>query len=250
MTFEAISNFRDFGGYKTPGGRVARGKLFRSGQLSRATAADHDRLAGLGLTLIVDLRMSGECAREPTLWPDGFSATRIGQESAGGALAPHEAIRAETVDGAREAMRAFYGRTFHSTRYRPLFGRAIAALAETQGGALFHCAAGKDRTGLLCGLILRMLGVHRDDAVEDYLQTNIQAPPDRRLPEIRERSFGLYGRHFADETLLAYAWIEADYLDRAFAAIDARPGGLDRYLADDLGISPIQRRALEARLIV
>src|SRR5262245_24069688 len=78
LDFEGIENFRDFGGYATAcGGRLATGRLFRSGHHATATDADLARLADLGIAAIVDLRHSAEREREPSRRWDACAAEII-----------------------------------------------------------------------------------------------------------------------------------------------------------------------------
>jgi protein-tyrosine phosphatase len=157
--------------------------------------------------------------------------------------ARHEVLIKDLVSGGpadglkpREVMRLIY-RSFpleHASAYAILLDRAA-----DPGGVplLFHCSAGKDRTGFGAALVLRALGVPMKTAIDDYLLTNdhwqgpsvmYQLAPDMRL--------ALGGAH-------------AEYLEASFEAIDDEYGSLDRYLEKALGFGKPRVAALRNALL-
>ncbi|MCW6530511.1 tyrosine-protein phosphatase [Sphingomonas sp. MMSM20] len=253
LNFEGIHNFRDYGGYDTPVGRLRTGLLWRSGQHGAATAADLASLADLRISTVIDLRGDSERALAPCLRHDGFDGLVLFApgETAGIELAPHEEAGRgiTTAAEARGAMTRLYA----AMPYRPILVRSLTlffeALATRDGASLLHCLAGKDRTGLAAALLHRLLGVHADDVMADYLLTNTAGDPGRRIASaaasIRER----YGPQMSDEAIVALMSVEADYLRTAFAAIDERHGGVEAYAAEVLGVDAARRQAIAARLV-
>lgn len=176
LPLEGASNFRDLGGYETEDGRRVRWrKVFRSGALDRLTEADLAALQAIGLRTICDLRHEDEQTLYPTRLPREAAPTihslpirprvrggyreRIesGDDDAG-TLALHymtEAYRCYVRD--------------HAEAYKGLMHRLAD---EANHPLVFHCAAGKDRTGFGAALILMTLGVPEDAIYEDYLATN------------------------------------------------------------------------------
>jgi len=175
LPLEGASNFRDLGGYETEDGRTVRWrKVFRSGALDRLSDADLETLAEIGLRTICDLRHAEEQEKQPTRLHRDAPATihslpirpRIHEDRermyAGGAEAQRLATEFMT-----EAYRCYV--RDHADAYKGLMHR----LADPANHPLvFHCAAGKDRTGFAAALILMTLGVPEETIYEDYLATN------------------------------------------------------------------------------
>lgn len=165
IVLEGAGNFRDLGGYPAAGGRWVRWRrLFRSDALHRLTGADVLRLRHeIGLRAVIDLRSTAE------LRADGR-----------GLLEAHP-VRFHHVplfDGAPvEAQSQAAGLTL-ADRYvllaefaRPAIGRVLALLADAPEPVVFHCAAGKDRTGVVAAIVLTLLGVDDEAIVADYTAT-------------------------------------------------------------------------------
>ena len=253
IAFEGIENFRDFGGYDTACGRGLKpGVLYRSANHGQATDADLARMAELGITTIVDLRRRRERDREPSRrWP-GFSGQVIENDIEGVETDWAEGIAAaQRVDAEwfRQDSLGFYREAPHAPRHVDLFRRYFRAIAETQGALVVHCAAGKDRTGLICALTHHIAGVHRDDTLADYLATNNEERMAARMDFLRTYILDLTGKLVDDEGLRQAASVHPDYLDHGLAAIEASHGGLDQYLEEVLEVDAKLRTRIEARIL-
>ena len=252
--FEGVENVRDYGDYATAASRhLAPGRLFRSGHWANATDADLDRFQALGVATIVDLRRAVERERQPSRRNDKCIAKVIVTPAQPDDLteAPHIQFlksRDLTPDASREFMTSAYKRIPYEAPHLDLFSQYFRALAETDGPVLMHCAAGKDRTGILAALTHRIVGVHPDDMVEDYLMTNVAVRLEERAPEIAERMTRWSGRPASPEAVIAFVGVEAVYLDVAFAEIDRRSGSLEAYFTDALGIDAATRDRIAERL--
>jgi protein-tyrosine phosphatase len=251
--FAGIHNFRDYGGYDTPEGRLRTGLLFRSGQHGAATQDDLSRFAGMGIATIIDLRGDGERRTMPCARPTGFSGDILFApgETAGTELAPHEEAGRgiASADEARAAMTELY----RNMPFRPVLVASMRlyfeALATRDGPTLIHCLAGKDRTGLAVALLHALLGVHADDIMADYLLTNTAGDPQARIaaaaPSIRER----YGAQLSEEAIVALMSVDARYLDTALATIADRHGDVPAYAEAMLGVDAARRAAIRERLV-
>ena len=239
IPFEAIENFRDFGDYAAGARRLKRGLLYRSAGQSRATDADLEKLAGLGLSVIVDLRRSNEREREPSRRWNGFAA-RVIENDIGQDTADEWATFIQTSDlsvgSFREYMLDYYRHAPFQRRHIDLYRRYFQALAQSEGPILVHCAAGKDRTGIICALTHHVAGVHDDDIQADYLLTNDPERMTARLPLIREAVHEQTGRIASDEALMTAMRVEAEYLAESFAVIREAHGSLDGYVDEALGL--------------
>lgn len=249
--FDGVHNFRDFGGYAAGGRRMASGRYFRSANHAAASEADLERLAAMNIGAVVDLRRPEERARQPSRrWRD-FRATVIENHDA------HEGEESwasfiGTWDMTAESFRAYqfryYAKAPHVPRLVDLFRRYFEAVAASDGPIVVHCAAGKDRTGLIVALTHELAGVHRDDIVADYLLTN---DPERFAtfgPQWAKAIEAEWGRAPSLETIRIAMAAEPSYLETAFAAIEERHGGVEAYLRDVLGVDARRRAALEERL--
>ena len=154
-----------------------------------------------------------------------------------------------TAVGMREWMREWYRVAPFEEQHVELFGLYLASLAESRGPVLIHCAAGKDRTGLLAALTHHVLGVASEHIEHDYLLTNNEAILSRFLPILRESITRASGRVPDPEALRASVWIEAEYLRASFAVMAERFGSLDGYLQEGLGIDAARQAAIRECLL-
>jgi protein-tyrosine phosphatase len=138
------------------------------------TPADIDRIDGLKLAAVVDLRTQEERAISPTVWDHRPSDV---YESPKPTLAPmlHRVLdNAQTADGARRGMKAFYADI--PDEYRVEYSSLFRRIASGHLPLLVHCTAGKDRTGVAVAVLLLSLGVPQEKIEEDYQLTNNLLP--------------------------------------------------------------------------
>lgn len=252
IDLEGVENFRDYGRYDAKAGRLKPGKLFRSAHHANATDADLEAIAALGVRVIVDLRRTDERSRDVSRrWP-GFDGLVIENDIPQTPEDPwitflqsadltHEAIIGYMVEYYREAP--------FVERHIDLYSRYFQALAETDGAVLIHCAAGKDRTGILAALTHHVAGVPDEVILEDFLLTNDKERFARRVPAmgaiIEERT----GRRPQDDVLHTALGVEPAYLAMAFDTIKARHGSIDTYLEAVLGVDAALRGRIHAALV-
>jgi len=253
IEFEGIDNFRDFGGYgAAAGGKVTAGRLFRSANHAYATEKDLADLRDLGVEVIIDLRRRRERDREPSRRWEGFAGKVIENDIDGPEHDWADALKAAGTINAdwffRDSLE-FYRAAPHAERMIDLFGRYFHALAETEGAIVVHCAAGKDRTGMLCALTHHIAGVHRDDTMADYLATNDEARMEKRVaflgPWIKE----LTGVTLDDAALRQAVSVNEAFLAEAFKAMTERHGSVDGYLEQALGVDAPLRERIAARIL-
>jgi len=252
IDFDGIENFRDFGGYDTSHDRpLKRGLLYRSANHAYATEADLQRMADLGLAAIIDLRRKFERDREPSKrWP-GFGAAVIENDI----LSDHPDW-ADLMKNVKVDADWFFQDTLGYNRRAPfearhidLFSRYFRTLADTDGAIVVHCAAGKDRTGLICALTHHVAGVHPDDIMADYLLTNDEARLKRKMDFLRVWLRDIAGQEVDDEALRVAVGVNPAYLNAAFQVIEDAHGSVDAYLQDVLGVDAALRARLHERLL-
>lgn len=239
LVLHGTTNFRDLGGYEAADGRVVRWRtLFRSDHLADLTAQDLQQLTQLGIKRAVDFRGVDERAAhgyhwpqleqhaltiEPTVVQRAFAMVHEGHH-----LTPHE-----TVGLMQDTYRGFV--IDNADRFATLF----RMLLERREPLVFHCTAGKDRTGWAAALILLALGVPREVVQEDYLLTN----------QLYRRPAALAARaaQSVPQEILDVLWrVQLPFLDSAFVLVEERFGTMDTYLAEALGVGPAERAQLAA----
>lgn len=252
LPFEAIENFRDFGGYQGANGTVLRGRLFRAGQQSRATPADVDHMGRLDLGTIVDLRRSSERTEQPGRRPAGWSGQVIESDLGGSGEAPHIQFL-KTQPLTKASANDFMSKLYRAMPFDPanvaISTAHFAALADSDQGVLVHCAAGKDRTGVLVALTQSVLGIDHDDIMADYLATNEAVRLDERAEAIGEKLSRMSGYHADREAVVAFLGVSADYLNQAWASIEQSHGTIERYLDQVLGVNADVAARIRSKLM-
>ena len=253
LAFEGIDNFRDFGDYPTTDGRrLKAGRLYRSGSHGRATEDDLAVLSRLGLTAVVDLRRTNERERDPSRRFPGFAAQVIENDIGAEEEDPwhaHVTQAQPTAESNRAYLVDYYRRAPLEARHLDLYRRYFEVLAKADGPVLIHCAAGKDRTGLLAALTHHLVGVAPQHIVEDFLLTNDAERIARRMPLVAAYIEEIGGKAPSPEAMKVSMSVEPQYLTAAFDVIAQHRGDIDGYLERDLGVTPKIRRILRAKLL-
>jgi protein-tyrosine phosphatase len=250
LALEGVNNFRDYGGYAVSGGgRVRRGALWRSGQHFGASDSDLEAIHGLGLTVVTDLRGDSERTLNPCRRHASFAAQVLTCEGETAALASHldAAEGVVTEAEARGAMCRLYAGMPYRANLVTVMRSHFAALAQGESVSLIHCYAGKDRTGLSVALAHHILGVHRDDAMADYLLTN-QAMEGRQFRGNAGPDSARYAG-MTEGASKALGGVSAEFLQTALAAIRDSHGTADAYLEDVLGVDEAARQRIRDVLI-
>ena len=228
------SNFRDVGGYvSSDGRRVRQGRIFRSNQLGQLTAHDLAQLETLGVHSVVDFRSDDEVAKAgPGLLTGALRHTLPIDPSIGYQLRTRleggQPINRQVTE---ELMCDLY-RGFvcdHARHFRRFFELLLAESTPL----VFHCSAGKDRTGFAAALILSALGVSRDLVFQDYMLTNL-------LWKIDPLSMG----DLPADVMTALGRAEEAFLSAAFETITTEFGSMDHYLSLELGLHTPERTRL------
>lgn len=233
LNLTGASNFRDLGGYVGQGGRVLRWRrLFRSDHLAALTVEDVALLSGLGVGRVFDFRGVDERAPTPCALP-GVSVVSLAIEPT--VVQGMQALIAQgngiTVQDTVGLMQQTYRDFVHhnSPRFAELFGH----LLDSDAPLVFHCTAGKDRTGFAAALILLALGVPRDVVMQDYLLTNTFF----KMP--------MAAHGFAPQEVLEVLWrVQEDFLNAALLTVESDFGGVESYLTHQLGLGAAQRQRL------
>ena len=237
-TLQGASNFRDVGGYPGAGGaRVRRGRVFRSDHLAALTPGDLEALKALHLTHSIDFRGVHESA-ELAYRIDGLCNVAL-------CIEPTVVQRlcvllsqgqTPTVAETVELMCATY-RSFVRD-HGPTFASFLRHLLAHPTPVVFHCTAGKDRTGFAAALLLGVLGVPRLTIMQDYLLSNERY---RRVATVE----GAGPAH-----VMEVVWqVQPAFLQAAFDVIDREYEGLWGYVNGALGFGSDEVAALREGLL-
>ncbi|MCZ7437416.1 tyrosine-protein phosphatase [Micromonospora sp. WMMC241] len=234
--FDTLCNFRDLGGWRTGDGRtVARGRLYRSDSLAKLAGDDLARFTALGVRTVIDLRYPWEIADR------GRAPESLGVTWHNLSIEHRPYVQAD-IDPDVDPWR------YLADRYAEVaedgvveLRRALEVIAEGEHPLVFHCASGKDRTGLLAALVLALLGVDDDQIAADFARTELAT--DRLVDEWRERNGG------ATPGWPAYGRAPAELIRLVLAELVAAHGSVRGYVTGRLGVREDTIAALRARLL-
>ncbi|MEU8132995.1 tyrosine-protein phosphatase [Streptodolium elevatio] len=242
VSFDRLHNFRDLGGYPAVDGRVvAWGRLYRSDSLGKLhgddARADRERFLALGIRTVVDLRYPWEIAKRGRVPErDGLGYHNLSiehrpydQAALGPDVDVEPFLTEKYVEVALDGVKEIRG--------------ALDVLAAPGGPAVFHCASGKDRTGIIAALVLTLLGVEDEVIVADFALTGLAterlvADWYTWVPPGRELTWPGYGQAPAGLMRGFLAWAEAEY------------GSLRGYAEAQLGVDDALVAALRAQYLV
>lgn len=204
VTLKGTRNTRELGGLPTAGGTFKQGMVYRSGALCFASRQDAEQLLGLKIQTLLELRLDSEIERDG---PDKDYLTQ------GVSSNIHWPMKNSRGIG-REAYVSYMEDN------GPLFKDFFELLAKKESyPILYHCSAGKDRTGILTALLLEVLGTPREVIYDDYLHSR------RITPKLK---------------------VEREWLDAVFEAVDSE-GGIEPFLSR-LGVSKATLSSVKTRL--
>lgn len=257
IELEGTPNFRDIGGYETTDGRFVKwGIIYRTGVLTYLTPRDFTDLGQLGVQVVCDFRTHQENEIAPEEWiPDSGAALialPIGADDGKSGTAAFQQLAQDhaTIDQLKEKMEEIYS-TF-VFQFSPDYARVFGELKEQHLPLLYHCTAGKDRTGVFTALLLRVLGVPQQTILEDYTLTNqyLMSPGNRVAAGQRATSqAGSMMKTLTPDERKVLMAADPDYLNATFAAIDERYGSFDNYRRQALKVSDSDVTALRDRLL-
>lgn len=240
LPIDSAYNFRDLGGYQSQNGKHVKWRtLLRSGDFANLSAKDAKYLESIPVKSVVDFRSTSEVERQKDVVINGASYYFLPVDS--GNLVPQFM---ELMNDKVTPSDVLFGRGIElmTNMYKdivnnlyPIYRQFFDLLQQSKVPVLFHCTAGKDRTGIASALILSALGIDRITIQNDYLLTN-------------ERLTGKYGNLTQYGRLVEFfECVRPEYLATAFSEIDKNFGGIERYLKNQLNVDveSFQRLYLE-----
>ena len=222
-------NVRDLGGFTgADGRRVKWGRLFRADDLYCLTETDRTYLASIPVVTVFDFRTEEERINAPDLLPDSVARV-FACPVRPGKLTPNAVRRACAPGEAEALMCRIYEDLVTDEASLAVYRQFFERLAEPETiPMLFHCSAGKDRTGLAAALLLFALGVDLDEVMEDYLASRVY----------------LKGKY---EDTSAFYTVDASFLGAAITAMETRSGSVEAFLRQELktDLAAMRARFLE-----
>jgi len=256
LPLDGTPNFRDLGGYETTDGRFVRwGVLYRSGVLSYLTEQDLTYLSQLDVRVVCDFRTHQENAAAPEKYVADASVDRIslpiGEDNNGNTNAGMQSLLAAnpTPDQLRGWMTKVY-RDF-AFKAAPEYAKVFAQLEDDHLPLLYHCSAGKDRTGVFSALVLLTLGVPEETVLNDYsLTTNyLRDAENSEANRKMMASSGAAFSHLSPEQRNALMAADPQYLRSTLRAIEEKYGSFDAYRREALHVSDANAEKLKSRLL-
>lgn len=242
---EGAVNFRDLGGLPAGDAYVRPGLVYRSAMTHRITERGVRTLVEeLGVRTVIDLRAAREREEDGLLALDGFDVQH------------HHVPMADTVNAPAEVQRARYEQMRNGVFDWPAsyqrmtrnfasgFREFFALLARPAAlPAVFHCTAGRDRTGVAAALLLRSLGVSDETIAEDYARTGVYLRPHvRHFIRVGARM------QISDEQMMRVLDTRAEAMHTFLAGIDREHGSVEGYL-DSIGVSEQEVDTLRGLLL-
>ena len=224
---EGAYNIRDLGGYSTDEGKKVKwGLLYRAGDLVDLTDRDIKKLNSLGIKTVVDFRSIEEINQNPDKLPDSVNKSYLLSIDFGSMANLTSSI---DINKGEEMMRMFYEGGIRDAQ--PEYVEFFKILSDPVNlPLLFHCSAGKDRTGIGAALFLSAIGVDREVIYDDYMMS---------AEYVREK----YAKLVEEQPELAATMtVKREYLEAAFNVIDKEYGGIENYLINYLNVNiPLMR---------
>jgi protein-tyrosine phosphatase len=239
----SVPNLRDLGGLLTADGRhrVKPGLLYRSDQLDLMTDPDFALLSALKLETIIDFRTESERKKGPDRVPEGTRNMVYDVIGAQGDQA--EMMRKAMTAGSATMMTGLYRDFATSPSADAAYRGLLSDIDKAKGPTLFHCTAGKDRTGWGAAVILSLLGVPREAIIADFLISN------DRLVAKNEAFFAAHPT-IPRAVLEPVMGVRRDYIETSFAAVERKYGSVEKYAQTALGVDKKMIKRLRKHYLI
>lgn len=244
-------NFRDVGGLTTKDGKTVKwGSVFRSDNISGLTASDLRKMADMGIGMDIDFRQDHEIQADPDALPaDGsieYINLAMGDTSAKGGMATFMQKLNEVGDQPEKIEQVIMGfYTQIPLAFADKYKTYFQILAEEEDGVMFHCSAGKDRTGIASALLLYTLGVDMEDIKNEYALSNYYRYETNLAFGDKMAQYGI-----SPEVAPLLMGVKPEYMDAIFGAIAQSYGSVDNYLETALGVDAEMKSLLRAKYLL
>ncbi|GGA83247.1 hypothetical protein GCM10011491_08370 [Brucella endophytica] len=254
----SVDNFRDLAGlpasmggtgyaYTTAHDGVMRtGVFFRSNALT-LNDTDYATIQGQNISTVIDLRTPGEIAKYPDrLWP---GVTYFNNNVSGSDDVPTPVFNspADAIALMEEGNRSFVT----NERTRSVIREVLLELAHADSAALYHCTAGKDRTGWISAILHSIAGVPQEQIMKDYLASNTYSAAriEASLDAIAAQAGGGAAGEYARAIYAPLMGVQASFLQASLDQVAASYGSMDNYLKEGLGLTQADIYVLRGKMV-
>jgi protein-tyrosine phosphatase len=254
----SVDNFRDLAGLAASKGgtgyayTTAHDGVMRTGVFFRSNAltlndADLATISGQNISTVIDLRTPGEISKDPdVLWP---GVTYFNNNVSGGNTSETPPLRspADSIALLEGANRSFVT----DARTRSVLREVFLELAHADAAALYHCTAGKDRTGWISAVLQSIAGVSQEEIMKDYLASNTYSAERIKasLDAIAAQAGGGAAGEYARAIYAPLMGVQASFLQAGLDQVAASYGSMDNYLKEGLGLTQADIYVLRAKMV-
>ncbi|GAB0103815.1 tyrosine/lipid phosphatase LipA [Nocardia sp. JMUB6875] len=258
LNLASAPNARDLSGIPTKGGagKVKEGSVYRTDALNKLSDAEQQQLVSAGIAEIIDFRSPTERGANPDKVPASIPVKSLPVYDPSNdfylfvakAIQGGPAVQQQLLgDGkAQQFMVDYYKWLVTDATSRSQFSAALKEIANANGPVLFHCTAGKDRTGWMSAILLSALGAPKGQIYNNYLESN-----DTLAASNKATLDGLVAKGLVTDPSLftPILGVDAAFLDSSFDAVAATYGSFDNFLSQGLGIDDATVSALKSKLV-
>lgn len=251
ISIKKTTNFRDIGGLKTTENKTVKWNLiYRSDNLSQLKKNEFEKFDALQIKTVIDLRTEAEIAQKEDNLPENTEYLPMPILNDQGDLMAQmkgKVLRGEIKEAQSKAlMEEFYKKCV--TENIPLLKEIILKVSTSDSPILYHCSAGKDRTGIVTALLLSILKVDRETIMNEYLLSNYYRNAKVKSTIQKAKLLKVLRPKLNTTVILNFMAVDSDYLNAIFNTIDQKYGGMDSFISNELGIDNSLRRKIIERL--
>ncbi|MFC6095144.1 tyrosine-protein phosphatase [Flavobacterium qiangtangense] len=245
VKLKKTTNFRDVGGISTIEGKTIKwGKIYRSDNLSKLKEKEFTKFKSLKIETVIDLRTEAETSEKEDNLPTETAYISIPIVSDQGDLMgqmKEKVLRGEvSEEESKELMREFYSKAI--TENIPLLRASIQKIIGSENAILYHCSAGKDRTGIVTALLLSLANVDRATIVNEYLLSNYYRKSKIKSTIRKAKFLKIIRPKINTNVILNFMSVDEIYINTMFEIIDNKYGGMDSFITNELKIDDKMRK--------
>jgi protein-tyrosine phosphatase len=256
IKLEGQDNFRDVGGYRTADGHTVKwGLIYRAGQLSKLTDADLSKLKELNIRTVIDFRGTSEIeTRGKDRLPEGVRNVSLPIDI--NSLPKPENEEASSASSTNSADSGMLRATRSIMLFKTdVYSAFIRELSNSRNRPLlFHCTAGKDRTGVGGAILLTLLGVPWETVKEDYLLSNVyrREQNEKDLKAMRDDLAKKQNVPLEKVDVSSYEamyYVKPEYIEAARQDVINKYGSMGAFFKKELGVTDDLIKRLRAELL-